>query len=136
MVEGFGCPDFCTKKNKCSIWSSTLSPVSRVCNCYYLSHFQFLTNYAQNNEEKPKQTEETISKLKREKIKNQAKNSKKSWLIDHYSNLQYFPHFLEILLFADAVKQTRSISIHPHAIFLSRRIQAGSRYSIYLSRHI
>ena len=99
------------------------------------SHFQFLTNYAQNDEEKPK-PEETISKLKREKIKNQAKNSKKSWLIDHYSNLQYFPHFFGNPFFADAVKQTRSISIHPHAIFLSRRIQAGNRYSIYLSRHI
>ena len=36
-----------------------------------LSHFQFLRNYAQNDEEEPK-LEETISKLKREKIKNQA----------------------------------------------------------------
>ena len=41
----------------------------------------------------------------------------------------------ENLIFADAVKQTRPISIDLHAIFLSRLFKAECRYSIYLSRH-
>ena len=43
---------------------------------------------------------------------------------------------LEILFFADAVKQTRPISMYLRAIFLSRRFLAECWYSIYLSRHI
>ena len=42
----------------------------------------------------------------------------------------------ENLIFADAVKQTRPISINLHAIFLSRHFKAECRWSIYLSRPI
>ena len=42
--------------------------------------------------------------------------------------------YKENLIFADAVKQTRPISIDLHAIFLSRRFKAECRYSVYLSR--
>ena len=57
VVEGFGCPDGCTKKNKCSIWNVTLSPVCRVCAWQYFIPFstfveihQFLTNHTHNAE--------------------------------------------------------------------------------------
>ena len=81
----------------------TFSPVFRVCNCQYFIPFltfvktyQFLTSHTQNDEEQPK-TQETISKLKGGRIKNQAKNSRSRWHLplSHYSNFQYFPIFFQ-----------------------------------------